>query len=214
MKRLSRNPKAEDILDYYKERVWPIIQTSIHDPKYPYHFRIPSKYRKERKYHWSTVAEYPKRKGKYLRPTLLILTAEAMGLNRNKALLGIAAAMQVSEEWILIHDDIQDNSVLRRGDLALHRRHSSEIAINSGDVLHILMWKILLNQKDYLRNKTFNRLYEEFYTMLTRTAIGQTVEVKWTQENKNHFDDNDWFFIADSKSAYYYIRKCKCQTVT
>ena len=49
-----------------------------------------------------------------------------------------AAAMQMSEEWILIHDDIEDNSEKRRGEPTLHKIYGDELAINAGDSLQAL----------------------------------------------------------------------------
>lgn len=205
MKRLYKDPDATQILDYYKERVWPMIKAGIKDPKYPHHFRIPSLYKPEQKLYWEATIDYPKRQGKYLRPTLLLLTAEAMGIGRNKAIMAVAAAMQLSEEWLLIHDDVQDDSSLRRGQSALHRKYSNEIAINSGDYLQTLMWKTLNDHRHLLSPKIYNRVYDEFYTMLSRTILGQSVEANWMKQKRNELSNDDWFFIADSKSAYYTI---------
>jgi len=46
---------------------------------------------------------------------------------------------------------------------------------------------------------------DEFYQMLTKTCLGQTAEIKWTQENKEKFNDKDIFFILDGKTVYYSI---------
>ena len=54
--------------------------------------------------HWEMVTDYPKRGGKYVRPGLLLLSCLASGGDVSKALT-TAAAMEVSEDWILIHDD-------------------------------------------------------------------------------------------------------------
>jgi geranylgeranyl diphosphate synthase type II len=127
-----------------------------------------------------------------------------MNVEISKA-LKTACAMQLSEEWLLIHDDIQDHSFARRGKPALQRLYGNELALNAGDTLHIIMWKMLLdNQKILGPQKTFE-IADEFYRMLNRTADGQAIEIMWTQNNKLDVDDNDWFFIADGKTAYYTI---------
>lgn len=69
--------------------------------------------------HWEIMREYPERKGKYIRPGILLLMVEALGGDVNKA-LNTVAAMQISEDWILIHDDWEDGSMERRGG---HRRY-------------------------------------------------------------------------------------------
>lgn len=188
---------VKNILEKYKSLVWPEINRYLKDPVYPAQFRIPGKYKKDVDLYWKINREYPERKGKYLRPTLVLLTASALGLPIKRA-IKTAAAMQISEEWILIHDDIEDKSAMRRGKPTLHKIYGHELAINAGDSLHIIMWKVLNDQA----SKAVN---EEFYRMLVRTALGQGVEQIWTNNHKKNLTDSEYFFIADSKSAYYSI---------
>ena len=188
---------VQETLEKTKKLIWPEIQKYLKDPVYPTQFRIPYKYKKEVDLYWKINRVYPERKGKYLRPTLVLLIAEALGAERKKA-LKTAAAMQLSEEWILIHDDIEDNSEKRRGKLTLHKIYGNELAINAGDVLQIIMWKILNDQNS-------PKISEEFYKMLLRTTLGQGVEQIWTNRKAKRISEGQYFFIADSKSAYYSI---------
>ena len=103
--------------------------------------------------------------------------------------------MQLSEEWILILDDIEDNSDERRGKPTLHKMYGTELAINAGDALHMIMWKIINDIKS-------NKISEEFYKMLLRTAMGQGVEQIWINE-KPEATEERYFFVADSKTGYY-----------
>jgi geranylgeranyl pyrophosphate synthase len=185
-----------DILEKTKKLVWPEIERYLKDPLYPSQFQIPQKFFKDVSVYWKINKDYPERKGKYLRPTLVVLTAEAMGLPAKKA-IKTAAAMQISEEWILIHDDMEDHSDTRRGSPALHKLYGEELAINAGDALHMVMWKIIGDIGN-------SKISHEFYIMLMRTALGQGVEQMWTNE-KRKINDSEYFFVADSKSAYYSI---------
>lgn len=201
----SRNlGPALEILNRYKKRVWPEIKKYLKDPVFPPSFRIPKKYKKDAQTYWKIVKEYPERQGKYLRPTLLLLTTEAMG-REAKTAIKTAAAMQLSEEWILIHDDFQDHSAIRRGKPTLHRIYGPELAVNAGDTLHIIMWKILMDNKDVLGEKKAFVLTDEFYRILKRTVDGQAIEVMWTKGKRKNFADEDWFFIVDGKTSYYSI---------
>lgn len=186
---------VQDTLEETKRLVWPVIKSYLKDPKYPSQFSIPKIVKKETDLFWEINRVYPERKGKYLRPTAVRLIAGALGL-RNEKVLKTAAAMQLSEEWILIHDDIEDKSETRRGAPTLHKLYGDGLAINAGDSLHMIMWKIIsdINVK---------RITEEFYKMLFRTALGQGVEQIWTNKGIKNMTDDEYFFIADSKSAYY-----------
>jgi geranylgeranyl diphosphate synthase type II len=196
--------KAILILEKYKKPVWREIQKYLYDDSYPTAFTIPVKYQKDVEFYWKSVRDYPKRQGKYLRPTLLLLAAKAMGADVKKA-VKTAAAMQLSEEWLLIHDDIQDRSLARRGKPALQRLYGDELALNAGDTLHVIMWKIITDNEVVLDKKKALAVANEFYQVLKRTADGQAVEIMWTKDGKVRTNDEDWFFIADGKTAYYTI---------
>lgn len=187
------------------EIVWPEIKKYLEKlRKFPSFCQISKDYQKIILFHQKITADYPERKGKYLRPTLVLLTASAMGFPEKKA-VKTAAAMQVSEDWILNHDDIEDDSLNRRGKPCLHQIYGKELAINAGDALHILMWKILWDNREVIGEKKAAQIAEEFWWMLTRTALGQTAEIKWTKENKFDLKEKDILFILESKTAYYTI---------
>lgn len=200
----QKNTGALKILKTYKKIVWPEIKSYLTDPVFPKQFSIPKEYKSLEKFHWSLISDYPTRKGKYLRPTLLMLVAGAMGKQKRLA-LKTAAAMQISEEWILNHDDIEDDSLLRRGKPSLHKLHGIELALNAGDSLHSVMWKVLIDNLELLGKTKTIEIMNEFYKIIMRTTLGQTVDIKWIKENKLNISDKDWYFIADSKSSYYSI---------
>jgi geranylgeranyl diphosphate synthase type I len=68
------------------------------------------------KYHmgWQYIHETNKSTGKRIRPLLTLLTCSAAGGEWQKA-LPTAAAVELVHNFSLIHDDIEDNSALRRG---------------------------------------------------------------------------------------------------
>lgn len=188
---------VQDTLEKTKKLVWPEIEKYLKDADYPTPFAIPGKFQKEVNLYWKINRDYPERGGKYLRPALVILIAEALGTKADQA-IKTAAAMQLSQEWMLIHDDIEDDSDERRGKPTLHKIYGQELAINAGDVLHMTMWKILNDAG----NKSVS---EEFSKILLRTALGQAVEQIWTNEGGKTMDGDKYFFVADGKSGYYSI---------
>lgn len=195
---------AEEILRENRENVWKEVKKYLKSPNFPEAFKVPQRYKKLEKFHWELSSEYPSRKGKYVRPTLLLLTCGAMGGKKREA-LKTAAAMQLSEEWILISDDIEDDSPLRRGKPSLHKMYNLELAVNASDTLESVMWKILFDNISVLGVKKTQELFKEFYSIIMRTALGQTAEIKWFTENKLDFTSDDWYFIGYSKSGYYSI---------
>ena len=183
--------------------VWKEIETYLKAPPvFDGKRKIPRPYQEEVNYYWKMIEDYPQRQGKYLRPTLLLLTAESLGFPQELA-LKTAAAMQTSEDWILNHDDFEDNSLERRGKPCLHRLYGSELAVNAGDGLHIMMWKMLWDNRLVIGEKKAGEIAEEFYQMLSRTVLGQSIEIKWAKEKKEDLTDEDIFFIFDGKTVYY-----------
>lgn len=154
--------------------------------------------------HWEVITDYPSRRGKYLRPALVMLMAEAMSGSSDKAVY-TATAMQMSEDWILIHDDWEDGSLERRGKPALHRLVSSEISVNAGDTLHECMHRVLSENYRLLDVALARRVQHEFFLMLGRTTFGQYAEIKWTQDNKQDMTDDDVLFTVSGKTVYYTV---------
>lgn len=197
--------KFKDVLESKKALVWPEIKNYLQLPlEFSGQRKIPSQYKSLIDFHKKIVADYPQRQGKYIRPAFVLLICEAMGGSSQKA-VKTAAAMQVSEDWILNHDDIEDKSLYRRGKPTLHEIYGVPLAINAGDGLQTVMWRILWDNLGLLGVEKSLRIIKEFYEMITRTAFGQTVEMKWRKEAKVDLSEEDCLFIIDGKTVYYSI---------
>ena len=198
-------PDAIEILTNYKNILWPEIEKHLDLIKnYPTFCKINPKYQPLLNLHFQMVSDYPQRKGKYLRPTLLMLTAQSLGVDL-KNILFTAESMQISEDWILGHDDIEDQSDERRGQPAIQKIYGNELALNAGDALHILMWQILSKNYSILDPIIAQKIEDEFFLMLNRTILGQTIEIKWAQDNRFNLTEEDILLILESKTGYYTI---------
>ena len=197
-----------DYLEQQKARVGHVIDTSLRRFKNEDWQTVvmmgQEKYAPVFDEHWDIVTDYPACRGKYLRPALVMLMAEAMGGSGDKAVY-TATAMQMSEDWILIHDDWEDGSLERRGKPALHHLVSSEIAINAGDTLHECMHRVLCETFRLLDVDLARRVQQEFFLMLGRTTFGQYAEIKWAQENRDDMSEEDVLFTVSGKTVYYTI---------
>jgi len=192
-----------DVLKEKKALVWPEINKYLDEfLDFPKYCQVPEKYSNLKRFHQQITADYCLRQGKYFRPSLILLTTAAMGYSEKKA-VKTAAAMEICQNWILNHDDIEDDSQQRRGKPCLHRQVGTELAVNAGDALHILMWKVLKDNVEVVGEPTGLKIIEEFYRMLSRTAFGQTVEIKWNRDNKANLTINDILLILESKTGYY-----------
>ncbi len=72
--------------------------------------------------------------GKKIRPSLVVLSSEAVGGTAEVA-LKTAAAVELIHTFSLIHDDIMDKDVMRRGKPSVHVLWGEPMAILAGDTL-------------------------------------------------------------------------------
>lgn len=70
--------------------------------------------------------------GKRLRPTLTLLTARLLGTDEDKA-IGLAAAIEMLHTATLVHDDLIDGSLLRRGLPTLNAHLTPGATVLTGD---------------------------------------------------------------------------------
>ena len=96
---------------------------------------------------WEGEGAGPEARGKRIRPLLVLLTCAAAGGNWKDA-LPAAASVELVHNFSLIHDDIQDDSPLRRGRETIWRRWGIPQAINAGDAMFTLAHLSLLRLEE------------------------------------------------------------------
>lgn len=155
--------------------------------------------------HYEIVQDYTHRRGKYMRPNLLLLWAELFGGEKDKAFLP-ACAIQIAEDWLLMHDDWEDDNKLRRGKPTAHVLYGDVFAVNAGDSSHMIMWKFVYDATRKLDPKTGDRLFEKFHDIMLVTTEGQYYDLKLTK-NKNiaSFSLEDYWQSIHAKAAYYSV---------
>ena len=90
--------------------------------------------------------------GKRLRPALVLMSCSIFNDAVHMAIKP-ALAIEFFHNFTLLHDDIMDNSNIRRGQPTVHKRWDSNTAILSGDVMSILSYKIISESDDqYLKD--------------------------------------------------------------
>jgi octaprenyl-diphosphate synthase len=83
--------------------------------------------------------------GKRLRPALLLMTARLAKYEGDKAVL-YGSVVEFIHTATLVHDDIIDESDLRRGRAAVHSRWGNDITVLLGDYLYIKSMALALTQ--------------------------------------------------------------------
>jgi geranylgeranyl diphosphate synthase type II len=153
---------------------------------------------------YQMMRDYPSRAGKGLRPGLLLIFNRAYGGNDAQA-LNTAAALELFQNWIVIHDDIEDQSDLRRGLPALHIKHGVALALNAGDALAGKMWEMLLKNSEILGGEKTIAILDEFLKMYDHTTAGQHIELGWVNAGRWDITEDDYFNMCRRKTAWYTV---------
>ncbi len=83
--------------------------------------------------------------GKRVRPAVLLMAARLCGYTGSRAVLN-AAVVEFIHTATLVHDDIIDDSELRRGQKAVHSRWGNDVTVLAGDFLYIKSMAMALTQ--------------------------------------------------------------------
>jgi octaprenyl-diphosphate synthase len=130
--------------------------------------------------------------GKRVRPAVLLMAARLSGYDGDRAVL-YAAVVEFIHTATLVHDDIIDDSELRRGRAAVHSRWGNDITVLLGDYLYIKSMALALTHDtlDLVRllcDVTLRMIEGELY-QLTKNGDADITE-------DEHFD------IIRRKTAY------------
>jgi geranylgeranyl diphosphate synthase type II len=150
------------------------------------------------------MRDYPSRPAKGMRPFLCVTTCRAAGGDGKDALL-TAACIELFQNWILIHDDIEDGSEQRRGGPALHHKYGGPLALNAGDALHARMWGALSLNRETLGSEKAIRIIEEFSRMINETTEGQHMELGWVAHKRWDLEESDYYEMCTKKTSWYTV---------
>jgi octaprenyl-diphosphate synthase len=122
--------------------------------------------------------------GKRVRPAVLLMSARLLGYTGERAIL-FAAAVEFIHSATLVHDDIIDESDLRRGRPAVHARWGNDVTVLLGDYLYIKSMALALTHDTLeivrvLCDATLKMIEGEIY-QLTKNGDGAITE-------DEHFD--------------------------
>ena len=139
--------------------------------------------------------------GKRTRPALCLLGCEAVGGRRDDA-LSVAVALEHFQAAALIHDDIADESTMRRGQPCLHLTEGEGIAINVGDFGLVNVIDTVMRDMSIPPNKRLS-IIENLVSMEAFTLEGQALDLGWARDGRWDISEDDYLHMAQYKTAYY-----------
>lgn len=148
------------------------------------------------------VADYPGRGGRMLRPSLCIATARVFGASIHDAATS-AAALELLHNAFLVHDDVEDESEIRRGRPTLHELHGVPVAVNVGDALTLLGLRALMENRSTLGPRVTLRVLEEAERMARESIEGQAIELGWRRDNAIALREADYLQMVLKKTCWY-----------
>jgi heptaprenyl diphosphate synthase len=123
--------------------------------------------------------------GKRIRPALLLLTAKFPGVPLERV-LPVAAAVELIHMATLVHDDVVDEALIRRGRPTVNAQWSNQISVLTGDYL-----------------------FAQAFAMLARTGNTRVVEIMANtvyEMSKGEIAQIASYFDLDQAEADYYER--------
>ena len=124
-------------------------------------------------------------KGKRVRPVLSLLACGLCGAKPERA-IHAGLAVELIHNFTLIHDDIMDQAVSRRGNETVHKKWDISTAILSGDGMFVQACLQLQQMPDYVDLKRANEI---FLNGINHVCEGQAIDMEFEERSDVHTDE-------------------------
>lgn len=145
-----------------------------------------------------------KRKGKQLRPMLVFLSAKLHGQTGESSYRG-AALVELMHTATLVHDDVVDDSNMRRGFFSLNALWKNKIAVLVGDYLLSRVLLLSVENKEY-------QLLELISTAVRDMSEGELLQIE--KARRLDIDEEVYFDIITKKTASLIASCCAVGTAS
>ncbi len=132
--------------------------------------------------------------GKRIRPVLVLLACDLFSGDIEKA-VSPALAYEIFHNFTLIHDDIMDNSDIRRNNATVHKKWNDNIAILSGDAMMIKSYEYFFD----LEPELFKKVMVLFNKTALEVCEGQQYDMNF--ETKNNIGINEYIKMIKLKTS-------------
>jgi len=140
------------------------------------------------------------RGGKRWRPVLLVVCAEAVGGDRETA-TPLVPLIELIHNGTLVHDDLEDNSDLRRGKPCLHKLFGVDIATNVGSAMYFLPLVILYGGRTPYTAEQRLRIHDMTAQELVRCHCGQAIDIAWHNGARRRISEAEYFQMCAYKTG-------------
>src|SRR5688572_506902 len=145
--------------------------------------------------------------GKRIRPLITLLsTASINNKEKNSSLeanwlhaVSAASSIELIHNFSLVHDDIQDNSELRRGRKTVWVKWGSPMAINAGDALFVIAYQSILDLSKHYPPEIVVQATGILSEICLKLTQGQFLDMSY--ENRNDLSIEDYWHMIGGKTA-------------
>ncbi|MFN2449403.1 MAG: polyprenyl synthetase family protein [Candidatus Baltobacteraceae bacterium] len=149
-------------------------------------------------YHFGYGAHGPARRGKRLRPRLLLASALAEGGSVEHA-AHAASAIEILHNYSLVHDDIEDGDELRHGRKTLWAVYGIPQALNAGDALCALSFLILMGADAHHTDERVLQMVRALHEAHATMCDGQSIDLAF--ERRAHVGLDEYHGMIAAKTA-------------
>ncbi len=140
----------------------------------------------------NTIIKYLlKQKGKQIRPMLVFLSAKLVG-DTNKNSYNAAALIELMHTATLVHDDVVDESDMRRGMLSINAVWKNKAAVLLGDYLLSRGLMLAVKEKEFALLETISSAVEQM-------SEGELIQIE--KAKRLNIDEETYFDIIKKKTA-------------
>ena len=143
--------------------------------------------------------------GKRIRPVLCLMATELFG-ETYKTSLDIACGLEIFHNFTLLHDDMMDNSDVRRGNPTVHIKWTDNIALLSGDAMSVIAYKYIAKAK-YLKESL-----ELFSDTALKICEGQQLDMDY--ESMTDLNVDDYLKMINLKTAVFLAASLKLGAIS
>jgi geranylgeranyl diphosphate synthase type I len=147
---------------------------------------------------WKGSGAGPEARGKRIRPLLVLLTC-ASGEGEWQKALPAACAVELVHNFSLIHDDIEDNSALRRGRPTVWKKWGISQAVNAGDAMFTLAYLELLRLEETISPGIAVQAVRLLHQTCLHLTQGQYLDLSY--ESRSDLSIEDYWPMISGKTA-------------
>ncbi|MCG8697448.1 MAG: polyprenyl synthetase family protein [Bacteroidales bacterium] len=144
------------------------------------------------------------KRGKQLRPKVALLCA-GLGGELNERSYRAATIVEMLHTASLVHDDIVDDSMERRGRASVNAMFGNRKALLGGDIISIKALLLTLTNKDY-------DIFRIYVNAVDEIVQGELLQLRKTR--KLNLDEQIYFKIIKAKTASFFSAACHSGAIT